>query len=421
MKVLVIWPPSIPSYFNAGHHSCVFSVASYLRKNSLHEVTCLDAGCLNYSWKELGDILFQNQFDVIAVAADFDAVDCLDRFIRYSRELIDSVKIIIFGRLSKQVPKYFEKLNVDAVHFHGDYEKGVCDYLEYLSDTRKRPAGVSCKENGEWLPAQEGEFLPAGEWCFPDISEIPYESYDFMYKVDSNRFCGLPSMRELLVPIARGCPMGCKFCDVCYMQGKVERRVRVDDVLKYIENSYKQRHFDYVSFYAPTFTLNRSWVVDFAQKVISRRLDIKWKCATTIYHLDESLLKLMAQSGCIRVSVGIETLSSDKNEMLSQVKRNSEKKLVEVTRWCLENNIELNCFVIAGLPGESVVETNATIDKLKALKVRVRPTVYTPYGLIDDSMTVSDIQKFNRQLLVDSEDQEKQRKHCIYKIIFGKK
>ena len=69
MRTLVLWPPHVPSYFNAGHHLCVFTVAAHLRSlNPGSGVDALDAGALNITWKELGDRLYQGGYDLVAVA-----------------------------------------------------------------------------------------------------------------------------------------------------------------------------------------------------------------------------------------------------------------------------------------------------------------------------------------------------------------
>ncbi|HEX9336266.1 MAG TPA: hypothetical protein VF892_10280, partial [Pseudonocardiaceae bacterium] len=58
--VLIVWPPHVPSYFNAGHHLPLFLVAAYLRaRHPDRPVRTLDAGALNLTWKQVGDILYQ--------------------------------------------------------------------------------------------------------------------------------------------------------------------------------------------------------------------------------------------------------------------------------------------------------------------------------------------------------------------------
>ena len=87
-------------------------------------------------------------------------------------------------------------------------------------------------------------------------------------------------MRELVVPVARGCPVGCSFCEVPTVFGKRERRLSITSTLTYIRKSFAAAPFDYVSFYAPTFTLDHAWVRALCGEL--RAAPVPWKCCTTI-------------------------------------------------------------------------------------------------------------------------------------------
>src|SRR6478672_8251681 len=100
MKILTLWPPMVPSYFNAGHRLTIFSVAEYLRRDPTNEVCALDLAALNATWKSLGDVLVNGDFDLALIANDFDAVDTFSRAVRYIRALSPHSKIATFGRLS---------------------------------------------------------------------------------------------------------------------------------------------------------------------------------------------------------------------------------------------------------------------------------------------------------------------------------
>jgi len=421
LRILSIWPPHIPSYFNAGHHLPVFQVGAYLRTLSgVKEVKCVDAGALNVTWKDLGDLLLQEEYDLIAVMNDFDAIDDLKRFIKYVRKLSPKTKIITFGRLSKQVPDFFKKFDLDAIVHSGDYEAGVAAYVRYLQKEETEPPGVYVRTDGQWSNVKiAGTFLEADQWVLPNVEEIPYLHYDFMYRRDENKFCGIPERRELVVPLARGCPVGCEFCDVPKMQGIRERRLTVERVISYIEDSFSKAPFEYVSFYAPTFTLKRKWVVEFCEALIRKERKYPWKCVTTTYHLDEELVKLMARSGCVRISIGLETLDPGAKDSLPKIKREAEEKFESVADWCLKYGIELNCFVILGLPGESVEGAQYTIRRVREKKARVRPTIYTPYHLMHAGMDEEEISSFNRQLFVDGIVTEEDAMQ-YYRIFFGK-
>src|SRR5205807_4748638 len=139
--------------------------------------------------------------------------------------------------------------------YTGDYESGVLTFVRWTEDPRSPRPGLSVRTAAGWAPPDgPGMLLPVEEWALPDITEIPYDAYDRLYLRDRSRFCGLPGRRELVVPVARGCPIGCGFCEVWPREGLRERRLPVDRVVAYIGESLARQRFDYVAMYAPTFT-----------------------------------------------------------------------------------------------------------------------------------------------------------------------
>ena len=386
-------------YFNAGHHLPVFMAAAYLRRQP--EIACvdaLDAAALNVTWRELCDRLWDHQYDVIAYMNDLGEVPELTELIAWTRALCPSARLVTFGRLSAQVPGFFEKYDVDGVVCSGDYEAGLLTFVRWLVDPGQARPGVAVRSEGRWLaPTGPGTLLPADEWVLPDIGEIPYDAYDRMYVRDRNQFCGLPGRRELVVPVARGCPVRCDFCEVWRREGLRERRLPVERVVTYIRACYQRAHFDYVAMYAPTFTLKRRWVLDLCD-ALTEMGGVAWKCTTTTEHLDAELLERMAASGCTRVSVGVETLEPAAQALLPRAKQLSPERFDAIAERCTHLGMELNCFVMLGMPESTVAGTLATADRLRSTGARIRPVFYAPYHEMRSDRDEREVAAYNRQL-----------------------
>lgn len=422
MKVLVCWPPHIPSYFNAGHHLPVFTISAYLRAAG-HDTDAIDGGALNLGWKEFGDQLFRRDYDVVILFNDFDVVEGIRRAAEYARSILPGATVGTVGRLSYQNPGFFRGMDLDAVGEGGDYECFADEVIRWAG--AGRPAGqalrgASVRAGNRWLgPSGPGAVLDPESWVLPDPAEIPYDSYDLMYRRDQNKYCGIPQRRELVVPVARGCPVGCSFCDVPAMQGTRERRLGVPRVIEYIRQNFAERPFEYVAFYAPTFTLRKPWVYALCDGLRKEPRRYPWKCATTLYHLDQTLVTAMAEAGCVRISVGVETFEPEAGGSLPRIKRSAETRFDDVARWCREAGIELNCFVIVGLPRTSAAGTKRTLQKIRASGCRTRPTVYTSYQDMHADMTEQEVSRFNRQLQIDALDMSSAERKELMAIIFG--
>ncbi|WP_326566380.1 radical SAM protein [Amycolatopsis rhabdoformis] len=422
-KILVIWPPQVLSYFNAGHHLALYQVAGHLRATypGAH-VTAIDASVERLTWKDIGNKLFREQYDVIAVMNEFDGIDGFRRFVAYAKALIPTTSIVTFGRLSGVNPHYFERFDIDAIVENGDFEAGVTAAITAFADRTTEAAGVHLRRNGAWVaPARRGDLLPAEDWYLPTPSEIPHALYDVLYLDDANKFCGIPRRRELVVPAARGCPIGCSYCEVPLIFTKQERRLTVERTIRYIEESFDAAPFEYVAFYAPTFTLDKKWMDELCRELISRGSPYPWKCATTIHHLSEDLIRKMGAAGCIRISVGLETLDPEGSSSLPRAKQKSTMDLDRLSAWCAESGIELNCFVIVGLPGTTIEGVEATIEAVRERGGRARPTVYAPWEDARSDLLDHEMAAFNRQLFVpDTHTLTDDELARAYDIIFGR-
>lgn len=422
MKNLVLRPPQVLSYFNAGHHIPLYQVAAHLRRTWRDRATeTVDGTMGSFTWKDLADLLYQNQYRFIFMQIDLDGTDGVERCLRYIRELSPSTEVIAFGRLSGLNPNYVARFDLDAIVAQGDFEAGCVEAAELLERGDQSPGhGVRLRtsEGGLKDPHLPGIFMDPEDWILPDPSDIPYEQYAALYSRDSRRFSGIPDLKELVVPVSRGCPIGCSFCEVPAAFGRKDRRLTVARVVEYIDDCFSAHDFDYISFYAPTFTIDRQWVV-----ALSRRLSEgparRWKCCTTIHHLDEDLVSKMAASGCFRISVGVETFDEGSESLLPRIKQNQKDKFLSLASWCSRFGIELNCFVMVGLPGSRPEKVRETVDTIHDAGGRVRPTVYSPYDELAPGTTYEEGLYVNRQLLQPSLPLDQRERQQSYELAYG--
>jgi radical SAM superfamily enzyme YgiQ (UPF0313 family) len=155
-------------------------------------------------------------------------------------------------------------------------------------------------------------------------------------------------------------------------------------------------------------------------QLIDRGARYLWKCATAIAYLDDELLALMAHSGCIRVSVGLETLDPDGHGALPRRKRIELDRFHHLAERCRALDIELNCFVIVGLPGTTIEGTARTVQEIRDVGGRVRPTMYSSMASLRAAETLEQAAEFNRQLIPSSESHDPSQVHLRYGFLFGR-
>ncbi|MDO9109563.1 MAG: radical SAM protein [Desulfatirhabdiaceae bacterium] len=165
---------------------------------------------------------------------------------------------------------------------------------------------------------------------------------------------------------SRGCPMQCTFCSSKMMWGKKVRFHSAAYVLNMLETAVNRRGQRILSIKDDTFTADRPRALAICKGIRKRRLEFIWSCDTRADYLDEVLLSEMRQSGCTRISMGVESAST---AILRNInKRLSLDRLFDVTRAAKKYGIQTRYYMMAGNRGETLETFQQSLDFLTSAK-----------------------------------------------------
>ncbi len=214
-------------------------------------------------------------------------------------------------------------------------------------------------------------FYKAETFC--SMEKLPFPRLDLLRK-DAY-------MTTNCAQTTRGCPHQCDFCHVTHFFGKTYRCRPVDEVIEEV----KRLEGDFVVFIDDNITGNRHY----AKELFARLKPIKKKWASQASMTltrDPELLKLAAESGCVSLFVGIESLSSenlkDVNKSFNRAHQfeeaikalhdhdimilagfifgldhDDEGVFERTLRFCERNRIELpSFFILTPLPGTTLFQ-----------------------------------------------------------------
>lgn len=202
--------------------------------------------------------------------------------------------------------RVMENQKVDyAIRGEGEYV--FRDLIKYLNgEGQFPPEGIIFRKDGKVVvpPAamvQDLDALP-----YPDYSLIDYSKYTMTeqrYGIDSP--ADFPYAR---FPTTRGCPVGCSFCQVPSLAGKKIRMRSAANIIKELEFLVEKYGVKSFIFEDDNAFFDQSRTKELLKMMIDRKLNLKWK-ATGVFlpTLDEEMLRLMAESGCIMLNVAIES------------------------------------------------------------------------------------------------------------------
>ncbi|MBU0952170.1 MAG: radical SAM protein [Elusimicrobia bacterium] len=387
MRILLLNPPGIPGFtanrdfmgeygmlhFGGGTvlppHSLLL-LASFLKEKN--EIKFIDAVAekIDSGWaiKEVKDynpdIVFLN---TSTPTADYDFA--------ISKQIKNETKskIVLVGpHPVNTVVKSFEASGAD------------CILINNLPQVAKNV--VKAFEKNEQVSSFEGAYFKKGmqiigttakaynleEFPFPNWEIAPLKKYFYLYK---NEY-PYATMHSSI-----GCVFRCKFCPYPVSVGFKYAEMSAKRVVAEMEYLVNDIGVKMILFRDSLFTAHKGRIKEICKLVMARKLKVKWRCETSTGSVDEELLSMMKQAGCVCINFGIESVVTDvADEMNCDDKIKSLDNVKKVFKICRKLKIETFAFFVHGLPNDK----KETIEKNTQFAIELNPdhvqfTFATPF------------------------------------------
>lgn len=279
------------------------------------------------------------------------------------RELPD-VFLVLGGQHASIYPEHiFQKTHAKAVVV-GEGEQTLCELLDTLErsgDLAQVKGIVYKKEDGTICRT---EARPQIE----DLDSIPFPHYeafrDFSFH-QYNGFAGLPRPTAAVIT-SRGCVFDCAYCGSVNFWGKKWRRRSAQNVLDELEHLVKNMGARSIFMFDDNFPVNKKRAMDICRGIIERRLDIQWACCSHVKMVNEELLKIMKESGCISIDFGVE---SGDDTILRNINKNQTRGDIERAFDLVHRaGIKPRAYLMIGNKGESANTVDETVDMVGVIK-----------------------------------------------------
>jgi radical SAM superfamily enzyme YgiQ (UPF0313 family) len=154
---------------------------------------------------------------------------------------------------------------------------------------------------------------------------------------------------------------GCVFCSIPYYDLRHRNPKLVWDEISYLIKKYK---VDFIWDPSDNLVGDKDWFRSFCA-IKPKKLDIHYTNYVDAEDVDEETARLLAESGCVSVFVGMESGDSD---MLKNMNKNSTlEQNLNAMEILQKYRIGVIAGVVVGVPGESKGSMQRTIDFLKKL------------------------------------------------------
>jgi anaerobic magnesium-protoporphyrin IX monomethyl ester cyclase len=303
------------------------------------------AACLEKSGHDVQFIeaaFYPTDEDVVKAVTDFGSqVVGISVMISYYGKALSLAKLlkqdnpdritVMGGPHPSTVPESFTHIDEIDYVIVGEGEESFVALVNELSKNefdRNKIPGLHWKGgNAEQDRSQRITDLNALPW--PARHLMPMKDYQHRdYNVSFGMHGG-----NFNVMTARGCPNVCNFCDHTVFGYRTIFR-DIKDVIDEIQDTSKRyniRNFDVMD---DTFTISDNRVMDFCEELMARKLDLFWCCRLRVTGVSRKMLQSMAKAGCVRFSVGIESV--DERVLKATNKRISVPEVVQTLKWAKE-------------------------------------------------------------------------------------
>ncbi|WP_372896094.1 radical SAM protein [Stieleria sp.] len=206
-----------------------------------------------------------------------------------------------------------------------------------------------------------------------DLADAPMPAYELLDISKYNR---------LTVQTSRGCPRCCEFCASSILLTRRYKQKPIAKVLAEIDRICELWPRPFIEFADDNSFIHRAYWKELLPQLKRRR--VKWFAETDLsVHEDEELLRMMRDSGCAEVLIGLESpiLPGLKGiELKNDWKRRQWPHYIEAVERIQSNGIRVNGCFILGLDGQGTDIFDAVYDFAEQAKLYdVQITYQTPF------------------------------------------
>ncbi|VAX21465.1 hypothetical protein MNBD_NITROSPINAE04-1886 [hydrothermal vent metagenome] len=281
-------------------------------------------------------------------------------------------------------PKCLELTDgLDAICI-GEGEKPLLDLVTALSE------GESHQNiPGLWIKKEDGSIIRNHQSCFvSELDNIPFGDralFDFQQIIDSD-------YDRATFMLSRGCPYQCSYCGSPAMgkqqEGKYVRFRSVENGIAEIKQVISQYKVKSIFFADDVFTIDRKYVKAFCE-AYKREIGLPFEVTTRVESSNPETFEFLADAGCTRVAMGIESGSVELRRKVLNRKMTNDK-IIKAFQDAKKAGLKTKSYNIVGFPHETKALHQETIKLNRELNPdSLVCYIFNPYpgtGLYDVSI-----------------------------------
>lgn len=294
LSVVGIWPPIT-----------FLEIAAKLKIKGLGDIVIIDGEAEGLSFDALIERVVLEAPDLIVIQSSTPTIEDDILFSSLLKGRMPFLKAVFTGLPATTMTDWL--LNYEAVDYAilGEPQDIVCDLTEYLSGGKinlSEILGLGYKCDGQIFINQRRPAVNNYDYTvFPDRSLLDNKKYRL----------ALVNKQFTIIRTSRGCDFSCSFCTSGAYYGSGWRPRSAENIIQEIGQVKRKQGIDNFLFLADTFNGSKEFVKELTAAIISKGLNIQWVSNSRLDLLDEESISWMKKSGCVLISLGLETFNED--------------------------------------------------------------------------------------------------------------
>lgn len=175
--------------------------------------------------------------------------------------------------------------------------------------------------------------------------------------------------RSIPILTGLGCSFKCAFCENALL-GHKHISLSAKGIVEQIIHYHEKFNIDSFAFFDEDFFIDRNRLYQFIELLEKSKLKIKWgtQCRVNYFrenYVNSEFLKRLENSGCVRLSMGIESGSP---RMLKKINKGiTPEQAIRTAEFGRDSKIYFSYSFIINLPDETREDFNMTFDLVKKL------------------------------------------------------
>lgn len=367
MKIALVYPPfensiktTLPDFVDESGGFFpplgIMYIASYLKSmRDTDSILVLDSVSEKMDCRGISSRLADFKADIVGISCwTFSYMDALNTARQIKKSLPKT--LVCFGGPHVNIYPLQTLANdcVDFVITH-DGEKAFYELIRQLEAGRELQmvSNLYYKENG--ISKQS-----AFKYIEKDLDRLPFPDRRL---TDIHKYCSIMDNPGLITTMitSRGCPFGCSFCFQQFTGWRPRSAANIISEMKECISLGISNFF----IFDETFTVNKQRIMEICREIKNNGLKISWSCRSRVDTIDEEVLDNLKNSGCNRISFGVEAANLEVLRRLN--KKITIQRAVDAFKLAKRKGMVTLADFMVGCPEEDLDRTRETLRLARRL------------------------------------------------------